>query len=225
MKYYAVAKGLTPGIYTDWDTCKENVHGFPGAVYKSFPSLAEANRFLELNGVDPDTVTAPAAEDAVTRGGAGKNEIDVADSDGPVSTKEDLIAYVDGSFDAVTSRYAYGCVFVFSDGTEVINGADADPDYVEMRNVAGEILASEKAIDHAIAHGYRSVHIYYDYEGIEKWANDIWKANKVGTQRYKALVQKKREEIQVCFHKVAAHTGVTYNEMADRAAKQALGLE
>ena len=36
VKYYAVAVGKKPGIYTKWDECKAMVHGFPGAVYKSF---------------------------------------------------------------------------------------------------------------------------------------------------------------------------------------------
>ena len=34
VKYYAVAVGKKPGIYTKWDECKAMVHGFPGAVYK-----------------------------------------------------------------------------------------------------------------------------------------------------------------------------------------------
>ena len=77
----------------------------------------------------------------------------------------------------------------------------------------------------AIENGYKKITIYYDYEGIEKWANGIWKANKVGTQRYKAFVAEKRQEIEIAFRKVAAHTGVKYNEMADQLAKAALGIE
>ena len=35
-KYYAVRKGLNPGIYNTWDECRKNVIGFSGAIYKSF---------------------------------------------------------------------------------------------------------------------------------------------------------------------------------------------
>ena len=38
-KYYAVRVGKVPGIYQTWDECKKNVHGFPAAEYKSFPSV------------------------------------------------------------------------------------------------------------------------------------------------------------------------------------------
>lgn len=134
-------------------------------------------------------------------------------------------AFVDGSFNESTKVYGYGGFLNVAGEKIVLQGHGDVKEFAESRNVAGEVFGSMAAIQKAIELGVEELKIYYDYEGIEKWANDIWKANKVGTQRYKALVQKKREEIQVCFHKVAAHTGVTYNEMADRAAKQALGLE
>lgn len=45
-KYYAVAKGRTPGIYFTWDDCKAQVEQFSGAVYKSFLTIQEAERFI-----------------------------------------------------------------------------------------------------------------------------------------------------------------------------------
>lgn len=41
-KYYVVWRGATPGIYDNWNSCKAQVAGFQGAVYKSFASQAEA---------------------------------------------------------------------------------------------------------------------------------------------------------------------------------------
>ena len=41
-KFYAVRKGKTPGIYTSWDLCRAQVHGFSGAEYKSFPTREAA---------------------------------------------------------------------------------------------------------------------------------------------------------------------------------------
>lgn len=37
-KFYVVWKGLQPGIYESWDECRQQIAGFEGAVYKSFPS-------------------------------------------------------------------------------------------------------------------------------------------------------------------------------------------
>lgn len=41
-KYYVVWVGAEPGIYTSWDECKQQVEGFQGAKYKSYPTLQEA---------------------------------------------------------------------------------------------------------------------------------------------------------------------------------------
>lgn len=43
-KYYVVWSGKKPGIYTSWETCKQQVHGFKGAKYKSFPTREVAER-------------------------------------------------------------------------------------------------------------------------------------------------------------------------------------
>lgn len=46
-KFYAVAIGYTPGIFTDWSVAEGNIKGFPGAKHRSFPSEAEARQWLE----------------------------------------------------------------------------------------------------------------------------------------------------------------------------------
>jgi hypothetical protein len=45
-KYYAVRIGKTPGIYLTWDDCKAMVDGYPGAKYKSFSNIEEAECFI-----------------------------------------------------------------------------------------------------------------------------------------------------------------------------------
>ncbi|MDD6824380.1 MAG: ribonuclease H family protein [Paraprevotella sp.] len=46
-KFYVVWVGLSPGIYRTWDECLQQVKGYPGARYKSFPTLAEAEQALD----------------------------------------------------------------------------------------------------------------------------------------------------------------------------------
>lgn len=137
-----------------------------------------------------------------------------------------LIAYVDGSYNVKTHEYGYGCVIIHGQSViEQINGKDNHIDYVSMRNVAGEIIASEMAIRYAIEHHYPLICIYYDYEGIEKWANGIWKANKLGTQAYQNFIQDARQQIEIQFIKVLAHSGDIYNDVADELAKKAVGIQ
>lgn len=213
-KYYAVAKGRTPGIYLTWDDCKAQVDHFSGPVYKSFPTMEEAEAFIRLAG---DTSGKAAKVDTLT-------EMDNNEEKASVTSGNHLVAYVDGSYDHSQRSYAYGCVLVFEEEVVKLNGKGDSEDFVSMRNVAGEIFGSECAISWAVEHGYEEITIYYDYEGIEKWATGVWKANKAGTIAYKAFIEEKRKDIQIHFEKVAAHTGVEYNEMADQLAKAALGI-
>lgn len=43
-KFYVVWVGKIPGVYATWSECKEQVEGFAGAKYKSFPTELEAQR-------------------------------------------------------------------------------------------------------------------------------------------------------------------------------------
>ena len=49
MKFYAVKKGRTPGIYRTWDAAKEQIDGFSGAEYKSFEQITDATDYLDWN--------------------------------------------------------------------------------------------------------------------------------------------------------------------------------
>ena len=53
MKYYVVFRGYAPGVYDNWDEARQQTEGFPGALYKSFPSSEEAaEAFRNYSGED-----------------------------------------------------------------------------------------------------------------------------------------------------------------------------
>ena len=45
-RFYAVAYGRRIGIFRDWETCREQVQGFPGAQYRGFNCVIAATRWL-----------------------------------------------------------------------------------------------------------------------------------------------------------------------------------
>ena len=54
-KYYAVRRGRVCNvIYSTWAECKEQVHQFPGAEYKSFPTYREAQVYLTIGSSNHD---------------------------------------------------------------------------------------------------------------------------------------------------------------------------
>ena len=46
-KYYAVARGVTPGVYTTWTEARGHVDGFRNAMHRSFKSKAKARQYVE----------------------------------------------------------------------------------------------------------------------------------------------------------------------------------
>jgi hypothetical protein len=47
-KFYAVAHGRAPGIYTSWPITQAQVHGFSGALFQGFHDYSEAQHFLYI---------------------------------------------------------------------------------------------------------------------------------------------------------------------------------
>lgn len=193
-KYYAVKKGRSTGIFDTWDECKKQVMGYPSASYKSFESLDDAKEFL----------------------GEFKKEIPAG--------QYDVIAYVDGSFDIKTKQFSYGMVILVDGEQFDFYEKFDDVELALMRNVAGEIFGSQKAMEYCLENGYSSLDLYYDYEGIEKWCTGEWKANKDGTKSYKAYYDSIKSKLTVNFNKVKGHSGDKFNDVADLLAKKALGL-
>ena len=91
-KYYVVWQGKQPGIYTDWDTCKEQVAGVQGAQYKSFPTLAEAEAAIKLPysaSVTSITSTTSSTSNTSNTRNTGKPGILFVDNDGMTAIRPD----------------------------------------------------------------------------------------------------------------------------------------
>ena len=73
--------------------------------------------------------------------------------------------------------------------------------------------------------GLREITMLYDYRGIEEWATGRWKTEKAGTKAYQDFMSDTNRTVKVKFQKVAAHTGIEGNEMADVMAKHAVGMK
>ena len=222
-KFYAVRVGRTPGIYNTWDDCKANVHGFPGAIYKSFKNLEDAKTFININSEHKNETSVPGTSVSFMQ-----NETLVPGTD--VSKGSDVsnvgaVAYVDGSYNVGTGEYSYGMLLYIGDKKVEAAEKFDDKEMSSMRNVAGEIEGSMHAMKYCLEHDIKSIDIYYDYEGIEKWALGLWKTNKDGTRAYKQYYDSIKDRLSVHFHKVKGHSGDPGNERADALAKSALGIE
>jgi ribonuclease HI len=193
-KYYGVRTGRQPGVYSTWAECQAQVHGYPNASFKAFPTEQEAAGFVAGRPQEK-----PAAE--------------------PSGTGCDI--YVDGTYRQNENRY--GWAFVAYDGGRIVHtdsGLGDNDAAAVIRNVAGELSATMRAIKWAKDNGVRPVTIHHDYAGIAAWAVGDWKANNPFTQAYAAFI---RPHLSwVAFNKVTGHAGVEGNELADKLAREAL---
>ena len=62
-KYYVVWVGRVPGLYSSWAECKTQVHGYPGALYRSFASPEAAARAWDADPGDADPLDPSPAEE------------------------------------------------------------------------------------------------------------------------------------------------------------------
>jgi len=134
------------------------------------------------------------------------------------NSPQGLFAYVDGSFS--NNIVTFGAVIL--DNNELVtefSGKVLEPSYQHARQVAGELMAVGKVIQWCLSHNCHQIAIHYDYEGIEHWVTGKWKAKQLLTQRYRDYVQ--NSGVSIHWVKVAAHTGVYWNEYVDKLAKQA----
>lgn len=200
-KIYAVKKGKATGIFRNWNECKEAVDGYPGADFKGFYTEEEANAYLKNEEIDMNIIEKKWEE----------------------CLPNQIIAYVDGSFDVKIGRYAFGCVIITPNGEIIKESGNGDnPNSVALRNVAGEMLGAMFAVQWGKKNGYSAIDIRYDYLGIEMWVTGRWKAKNELTQKYAKFMQENNEKIKISFKKIEAHTGDFYNEEADKLAKMAL---
>ena len=250
-KYYAVKRGKTTGVFKTWDECRNAVEGFPGAQYKGFSTLEEAIGYLgesgsaggqkpQESGQEPGKSGQKPRESGQEPGKSGQEpresgqesrkgrqvrmELRKREAEESPAPGE-LLAYVDGSYNDSMKKYAFGCVFLLPDGriyTEYGNGDNEQS--LQHRNVTGEMLGAMYAVRFAMLNGFQSVEIRYDYQGIEKWVTGEWRSKTELTGKYAASMREWGKSISIRFTKVAAHTNVTYNELADKMAKTGLTM-
>ncbi len=211
-KFYAVRKGRETGIFDTWPEAQKLVSGFPGAEYKSFKTREEAEAFLNLEHPGADL-----QQDTETLNAHIEEEIST------LSPKK-VIAFIDGSYGTVNERekYSFGAVLITDEQEVELYRGYLNPDWIAFRNVAGEIQGAMEAISWALEHGKTEIDLYYDYQGIEKWAVGDWRANSAVAITYVEFIKKVKDQLTIRFFHVPAHTGINYNERVDDLAKDAL---
>ena len=129
-----------------------------------------------------------------------------------------LRVFVDGSFSPGFAKSGWAFVVTEND-VEIARGSGITAFDAESRNIDGEVMASYQAMRWLDLNDKTGT-ICHDYEGIARWAKGEWQAKSNIAKRYVAAAKPYLH--RVSFEKVAAHTGVKWNELVDQLAKDAI---
>lgn len=230
MKFYGVKRGVTPGIYRTWDTTAEQVKGFSGAIYKSFPTFEQARDFV--NGKDEVEHSSPIQDPA------GRT----------MDAHLILSIYTDGS--CKDSIGGFAAVFMFPDGQiqdlygrvpTMTDGAQKDESVGQIcTNNRAELYAILIALDHLkflrdmIRETWvTKVNIYSDSKisidslttWIKTWKRNGWTTAAGKPVENQLLIQTidqhltELSELNISFEHVYGHTGNVGNERANTLAE------
>ena len=218
-KYYAVARGARPGIYTDWfgpGSAEEQIRGVAGALYRGFSSLAEAQEWLK-NPHSGKVATGKAASSRVKTSGPS-----TASTPAPGT----IMIYTDGGCLENPGPGGYGAIIVEGDRQIELSGGFRLTTNNRMELTACIVaLKALNAPSGVILHSDSR----YVVNGIDKgWARR-WRANNWMRTKSEAAENSDLWEqlLALCdLHRVAfvwvrGHAGHPENERCDELATAA----
>ncbi|MCP4215395.1 MAG: ribonuclease HI [bacterium] len=216
-KYYAIARGRVPGIYTQWfgeGGAEAQVRGTTNALFKGFPTKEEAEAWMEAakNGKVPDYGKKKSPSPTTA---AKKTETKLIESD--------VVVYTDGGCINNPGPGGYGAVLLTGDKRKEISGG-----FRKTTNNRMELLACIEALKHI--EDSLSIVLYSDSKyvvnGIEKgwakrWRKKGWMRNADSpAENYDLWDQllALSESHNVTFSWVKGHAGNPENERCDQLA-------
>lgn len=214
-RYYAVARGRKPGIYTAWsgpDGAQAQVTGFADAVFKGFPTYQDARRFLET-ALTPGQRTTPNRRKPV------EQEI-------PPSPGKGTHIYTDGGCINNPGPGGWAAVILNGENRTEISGG-----YRLTTNNRMELQACIQAL--RCLGGGAKADLFTDSQYVAKavengwalrWRSRNWMRDKTHRAENADLwgeLLDLLEDREVSFHWVRGHAGNQENERCDKLARRA----
>jgi ribonuclease HI len=220
-KFYVVWRGVKTGVFHDWPTTLALVDGFPGAQYKSFPTLSEAETAFRQGAPARSTATRSAAPRVV--------RTDHADA----VAAFDTVIFCDGACEPNPGKAGSGMA-VYREGKlaslwyGAYNPAGTN-NTAELNALLQALLLAKTEIDDDKTVQVRS-DSSYGLNAVTKWAAG-WKKrgwrkadgeikNLEIIQELHALYEEIEDDVNL--QHVSAHVGIEGNELADRMAMLAV---
>lgn len=154
-EYYAIHTPDFKGIVSTLAEYNRSITGKPHACGKKFSTQKAAQQWLE-NFEPPSSKLAATTVHTTLIANV------------PVSPAQEVIIYIDGGFKDGIGKY--GLVAYSPKKTERVYqnfGHVYDQNFNDLTNAGAELMACLRALEWAFSNGMKSVHIIYDFEGIQ----------------------------------------------------------
>ena len=241
-KVYGVKRGRKTGLFTSWAECRAQIDGFPGAVYKGFMTVAEAQAWLWGKGATPSRPSGfPAVEmrlggfDTPTASGLPANggclasaERNGTGADGAGGTlMAEYTVYTDGScLRNPDGPGGFAAVILHRDGTvrEIVGG---EPTTTNNRMELRAGIEALRALPEGATLDFFTDSQYLQNAFVKRWLSAWQRRGWVTTAgtpvKNQDLWQALATECAcrtVRFHWVKGHAGHRYNERCDALARR-----
>jgi ribonuclease HI len=247
-KFYVVLKGHRPGIYREWfgrNGAEEQVKGFPGAVYKGFPTLSDAEGWFQP-GHQPGSKRAPAGSETSDQSSqvpdkglhhkkriirhAGPDPASSPDLRNPapagMTDLPQVTIYTDGACTKNPGPGGYGVVILNGETRKELSGG-----FRRTTNNRMEIMAAIAGLKALQVRCDVTIHSDSKYMvdamtlgWVERWRAHNWQrspgAAAVNPDLWEVLLELCNRH-KVKFIWLRGHAGNTENERCDRLAVQA----
>ncbi len=225
-KYYAVAAGKTRGIFTQWfgpSGAEIQVRGYPGAVYKGFSNLQEAEAFLERHPAKSIKRTAAAGP---KRTAPKSNSARHAGSAQLSAAKGQVVIYTDGGSIDNPGPGGYGVVIIKNSTIQELSKGYrlTTNNRMELQACIAGLSAIEKPASIVLHSDSRYVINGITKGWAEKWRANGWMRTKTEPAQNPDLWERLLElcaKHDVQFKWVKGHAGIAGNERCDELATQA----
>jgi ribonuclease HI len=209
-KVYAVAKGRKPGIYNNWPAAQAQIEGFPGAIFKGFFTIKEAEEWMKSPGFSKSP------------SGPKSNKLSEPVNTSPKSGE--VTIYTDGGSSGNPGPGGYGIVQVYGEERREISGG-----FRLTTNNRMELMGVIVALRN-LEHKNVPVSIFTDssyvVNGITKgWAKSWRKNNWIKSDKKPAInpdlwseLLDLIEPLKITFNWVKGHAGNILNERCDELA-------
>ncbi|KAI4599219.1 hypothetical protein KJ359_002178 [Pestalotiopsis sp. 9143b] len=232
-KFYAVAIGRAPGIYSDWTEVQKAIKDWKGVKQQSFKTRAEAVQYIQIHGdeagqksIENEVVVEPPSKRTKTSSRLNKT---IADSV--------LNIYTDGSSRGngkVGATAGVGVFFGVNDPRNIAERLEGEP----QTNQRAELTAILRALQKVSVDQDIQIHTDSKYslncitEWYRGWVTKGWKTQGGEEVKNRDLIQSIRAKIddrdasgtRTLFQWVRGHGTTTGNVEADKLAVRGAGF-